>query len=201
MTLYSLNLLVLVLLVPSMLFAEDFKTVNGKEYKNATVSRVEADGIVLKTKSGVTKIYFSELPKEVQERFHYDPQQASAAQAAAAQQTGEFNRQAADLDKQQKEADKQQQAGSAEQQAKVTNIQALADRLADLERQEESLLASIGRVENAQTVARRKWVDGQSNQQYTDPAEANLPVLRGRLENVRSEKERVTRELERAQHQ
>ena len=74
MTLYSLNLLVLVLLVPSILFAEDFKTVNGKEYKNATVSRVEADGIVLKTKSGVTKIYFSELPKEVQERFHYDPQ-------------------------------------------------------------------------------------------------------------------------------
>ena len=60
--------------MPSILFAEDFKTINGKEYKNATVSRVEADGIVLKTKSGVTKIYFSELPKEVQERFHYDPQ-------------------------------------------------------------------------------------------------------------------------------
>ena len=51
--------------------AEDFKTVNGKEYKDATVTSVEADGIVLRTKSGITKVYFVELPKDVQERFHY----------------------------------------------------------------------------------------------------------------------------------
>ena len=31
--------------------------------KNATISRVEPDGIVLKTKSGVAKVYFTELPK------------------------------------------------------------------------------------------------------------------------------------------
>ena len=30
--------------------SDDFKTTNGKEYKNATVTRVEADGIVVKTK-------------------------------------------------------------------------------------------------------------------------------------------------------
>jgi hypothetical protein len=36
----------------SLALAEDFKTINGKEYKNATVSHVEADGVVLKTKSG-----------------------------------------------------------------------------------------------------------------------------------------------------
>ena len=53
--------------------AEDFKTVNGKEYKDATINRVEPDGIVLKTKSGISKVYFVELPKEVQERFHYNP--------------------------------------------------------------------------------------------------------------------------------
>jgi hypothetical protein len=35
------------------------------------VSRVEPDGIVLKTKSGITKVFFAELPKDVQERFHY----------------------------------------------------------------------------------------------------------------------------------
>jgi hypothetical protein len=55
----------------SIVLADDFKTINGKEYKNVTVSRVEADGIVLKSKSGVTKVYFTELPKDVQERFHY----------------------------------------------------------------------------------------------------------------------------------
>src|SRR5262249_12613546 len=39
--------------------------------------------------SGITKIYFTELPREVQERFHYDPAQAAqfnaAEQAAIAQ--------------------------------------------------------------------------------------------------------------------
>src|SRR5213592_1733363 len=29
------------------------------------------DGIVLRTKTGISKIHFVELPKEVQERFHY----------------------------------------------------------------------------------------------------------------------------------
>jgi len=52
--------------------ADDFKTVGGKEYKNVTVSRVETDGIVLKSKSGISKVYFVELPKEVQQRFHYN---------------------------------------------------------------------------------------------------------------------------------
>ena len=62
---------ILATLSASLALAEDFKTVNGKEYKNATVSRIEAEGIVLRTKSGITKIYFTELPKDVQERFHY----------------------------------------------------------------------------------------------------------------------------------
>ncbi len=53
----------------SLALGEDFKTIQGKEYKDAIVIRVEADGIVLRTKSGIVKLYFSELPKEVQERF------------------------------------------------------------------------------------------------------------------------------------
>jgi hypothetical protein len=75
----------LILCFTSAVFAEDFKTVNGKEYKDATVTHVEPDGIVVKTNTGVTKIYFTELPKEVQQRFHYDPAKAasySAEQAA-----------------------------------------------------------------------------------------------------------------------
>lgn len=60
--------------------AEDFKTVNGKEFKDATVSHVEPDGIVLKTKSGISKLYFTELPKDVQERFLPSTPKTSAAQ-------------------------------------------------------------------------------------------------------------------------
>jgi len=55
----------------SLALAEDFKTVSGRVYKDATISHVEADGIVLRTKTGISKVYFVELPKDVQERFHY----------------------------------------------------------------------------------------------------------------------------------
>jgi len=61
----------------SIVVAEDFKTINGKAYKNATVSRIESDGIVLKSKSGITKLYFAELSKDVQEHFHYDSAQGA----------------------------------------------------------------------------------------------------------------------------
>jgi len=57
----------------SLALAEDFKTINGKEYKDATITRVERDGIVLRTKTGISKVYFIELPKDIQERFHPSP--------------------------------------------------------------------------------------------------------------------------------
>jgi phage/plasmid primase-like uncharacterized protein len=97
---------ILAALSTSLAVADDFKTTNGKEYKNATVTRVEPDGIVLATKSGVSKVYFTELPKEVQQRFNYDPEKAAAysaeqntayeqirkQQEAAMQQTAETTR-------------------------------------------------------------------------------------------------------------
>ena len=65
------TIVILATLFVSLALAEDFKTVSGKIYKDATISYVEADGIVLRTKTGISKVYFTELPKEVQERFHY----------------------------------------------------------------------------------------------------------------------------------
>jgi thiol-disulfide isomerase/thioredoxin len=79
----------LILCFTTVVFADDFKLVSGKEYKNVTVTRVEPDGIVLKTKSGVSKVYFVELPKDLQERFHYNAAITSAysAQQAVNQST------------------------------------------------------------------------------------------------------------------
>jgi len=71
----------LVFCFTTVALADDFKLVNGKEYKGVTVNRVEPDGVVLRTKSGISKIYFVELPKEVQERFHYNAAIASAYSA------------------------------------------------------------------------------------------------------------------------
>src|SRR5215216_2462714 len=65
------GILILAVLFASLALSEDFKTTNGKVYKDATVSRIEADGIELKTKTGISKVYFTELPQEVQERFHW----------------------------------------------------------------------------------------------------------------------------------
>jgi hypothetical protein len=45
----------------SLALADDFKTINGKEYKNVTVSRQEPDGIIVtNAKAGLmVKLYFT----------------------------------------------------------------------------------------------------------------------------------------------
>jgi len=71
------TLTLLTICAASIALADDFKTVNGKEYKTAMISRVEPDGLVLRTKSGISKVYFTELPKDIQERFKYDAQKGA----------------------------------------------------------------------------------------------------------------------------
>jgi hypothetical protein len=88
-------LAVLAALFTSIALADDFKTIDGKEYKNAKVSRVEPDGLVLITKSGLSKVYFAKLPKEVQERFNYDPQKAAEFTAHSVAQNRQFLQQRA----------------------------------------------------------------------------------------------------------
>ena len=103
---WEITLAILAGLSASLAVADDFKTTDGKEYKNAKVSRVEPDGIVLRTKSGISKLYFTELPKEVQARFHYD----------AAKGNAYFVEQNANLEalrKQQEEAMRQRQEATA----------------------------------------------------------------------------------------
>jgi hypothetical protein len=192
---------ILAALTVSLALADDFKTNSGKEYKNATVTQVEADGIVIKTKGGISKLYFTELPKDVQERFHYDPAQAAAAQAAAVRQTQElnqFNSQQEELAKQQKAANAKQYQQGVEQNAIYKNVQSLTDQLSILQQQEQNLLVRIGQVEKRKEESWRRWLDGRGGQ-YDTSAEGESPVLRGNLENVRDEKKRVKEELARAQ--
>ena len=80
MNLRATTITILLLLLGSLALAEDFKTVRGRIYKDATIERVESDGIVLRTKMGISKVYFVELSKDVQRRFHYRPGKAVAAE-------------------------------------------------------------------------------------------------------------------------
>ena len=63
--------LILAVLFASLALSEDFKTTNCKVYKDVTVSRIEGDGIVLRNEAGISKVYFTELPQDVQEQFHW----------------------------------------------------------------------------------------------------------------------------------
>src|SRR5262249_58393789 len=65
------SVVILAVLFASLALSEGFKTTNGKVYKDATVSRIEGDGLVLRTEAGVSKVYFTELPQDVQERDHW----------------------------------------------------------------------------------------------------------------------------------
>jgi len=132
-----LSVFILVVFLASFALADDFKTINGKEFKNAKVSRVEPDGIVLITTSGIVKVYFVELPKDVQERFHYDPTKAAqfttAGQAAIAQSNAAA--QAAALQRQQEAQERQRQIASAIEQQQPQ--EAVARRQAEQQQQVE----------------------------------------------------------------
>jgi len=78
--------LFLILCFGSLAFADDFKTINGKEYKNAKLSRVEPDGIVITFSGGIVKIPFTELSPEIQKKYGYDSQAAGAYSAEQNQQ-------------------------------------------------------------------------------------------------------------------
>jgi hypothetical protein len=66
----QIPLVILATLSTSLPLAEDFKTMDGKEYKDGKVTHIEPDGIVVKTRSGISKVYFVELQQEVQRRFN-----------------------------------------------------------------------------------------------------------------------------------
>ena len=94
------TILILATLFASFGLAEDFKTTSGKEYKEATVTHVEPDGIVVRSKSGISKIYFTELSSDVQQRFHYDSQSAAAAHANEMAAIQQANQQASEANQQ-----------------------------------------------------------------------------------------------------
>jgi hypothetical protein len=64
---------ILIVCFASIALADDFQTINGKEYKNAKVSRVEPDGVVINFHGGIVKLQFTELPADVQKKYGYDP--------------------------------------------------------------------------------------------------------------------------------
>jgi len=105
--------------------ADDFRTITGKEYKNATVSRVEPDGIVLTNKAGISKVYFTELPKDVQERFGYDSQRAADYSAQQSAGLDQARKEQAETSRREAEATQKANQYQAEQQTRQNELRAL----------------------------------------------------------------------------
>jgi hypothetical protein len=176
-------------------FAEDFKTVNGKEYKDATVTRVDPDGVVVKTKSGITKVYFTELPKEVQERFHYDSEKAASYSAEQATNYTAYQKQQDETQRQQQAADAKSKAALAEQQVATNRTQALQTRYIELQKQEDDLLRQIGQAKEPGPEYRQ----GKSVRHQPNPQKSQLPLLQSHLSDIRREKSEVRKQLEKVQ--
>src|SRR5262245_38700705 len=168
----------------SAVFADDLKTLNGKEYKDATVTGVEPDGIVVKTKSGVTKVYFVELPKDVQERFHYDSEKGASYSAEQAANYTAYQKQQEETQRQQQAVDAKSKAALAEQQAARNRIQALQARYGNLQKQEDNLLRRIGEAKQPGPEYRQ----GKSVRHQPNPEKSELPRLESHLSDVRREK-------------
>lgn len=185
---------ILLLSSATVAVSEDFKTVNGKEYKDATITRVEPDGIVVKTNSGITKAYFTELPKEVQERFHYDSGKAASYSAEQAANYTAYQKQQEETRRQQQDADAKNKAIVAAQQAATSRTQVLQTRYGELQRQEDDLLRQIGEAKRPGPEYRQ----GRSVRHHPNPQKSQLPLLESHLKDVRHEKNEVKKQLQKA---
>jgi hypothetical protein len=182
----------------SVTLADDFKTLAGKEYKDVTVSRVEPDGIVLAGKAGVSKVYFTELPKDVQERFAYDAQKSADYSAQQKAGLDQVRKQQEEASRRQAEATQKANQSRVEQQTRQNDIRMLQSRYNELRREEDNLLLQIGQ---AKKPGPAYW-GGKKNQtlrHYPNPQASQLPLFESHLKDVRHQKDQVRKQLEKAQ--
>ena len=143
----TVSLAISAALAASIALADDFKTMDGKEYKDATVTRVEPDGLVVKTKSGISRLYFAELPQDVQQRFHYNPQTATAYSAQQAAQYEVYQKQQEAARYRQEDVEAQNRVNIAQQQA--ANARAQVEQDNKLVRQQQETARETNRHQEA----------------------------------------------------
>jgi hypothetical protein len=162
------------------------------------VSRVEPDGIVLTNNTGISKVYFTELPKDVQERFGYDRQRATAYSAQQSAALDQVRKQQAEVLRREAEATQKANHYRAQQQSQQNETLALQARYDELQRQEDDLLIRIG---EAKKPGPAYW-GGKNNKTLRhdpNPQASQLPLLQSHLKDVRHEKDQVRKQLEKAQ--
>ena len=67
--------------------ADDIKTTDGQIFKDATITKNDAIGVIISHSDGIARVTYDRLPEELRKKFNYDPKQAQAqadAERAAA---------------------------------------------------------------------------------------------------------------------
>jgi hypothetical protein len=84
------NLLLIFFSISAAVFAqeklEQITTLEGKTYINCTITKVEPDGLRIMHDNGVGKLFFDNLPSELQIKYNYDPLKAQQFKAEVKQQ-------------------------------------------------------------------------------------------------------------------
>jgi len=191
-------LTLLILTFVPVALSDDFKTLAGKEYKEVTVNRVEPDGIVLTSKAGISKVYFTELPKDVQERFGYDSQKSGDYSAQQGAEFEQVRKQQEEASRQKVQALQKENQSRTEQASRQNQLRALQSRYEQLQRQEDELLLRIG---EAKKPGPSFWggTKNQTLRHYPNPQASQLPLLQSHLKDVRQEKGQVQKQLEKVQ--
>ena len=169
----TVSLAISAALATSLALADDFKTISGKEYKNAIVTGVEADGIVLKTKSGISRVYFVELPDDVRKRFgNRDPAIVEAECVAKWRKKDDETRERARQHAE--ESAKKYAKQRAERHASIRE-----DEREKKERVDKNTQERVSKEQNAQAILRKTVEEFQAAehrvaQSYQDSAKGKL---------------------------
>lgn len=99
-------------------------TASGKAFQDVTIKKVTGAGVVIWHQDGTTRVVFNDLPRTIQDRFQWDPQEAAALLEAESER--EARREACLARQLRQEAEKRQKQA----------VKAAVDRrIASLERQ------------------------------------------------------------------
>jgi len=214
--LWKTTLAILAALSASIALADDFKTIDGKEYKKAEVSRVELDGIVITFSGGIVKIPFAELPPEIQQKYGYNPEQAepySAQQAAiAALLRNILDLETLDASLQKQEYELLEQIGKAEEAKKhqwpgtekdLSKMNLLAAQLPALHKQLDDLRAQRSDVRRKLGDARGQLERARQPPQTQQPQQGqpqNVQTLQARYFELDQKQEELNKQIGQAQH-
>lgn len=83
----SIGCTVALILMTLVLKADDFTTLDGDHYPNATIKKVDPDGLMIAYPDGVVKLKFKRLPPAVGAKYGYNP--AAEAEYLAAQHSND----------------------------------------------------------------------------------------------------------------